>query len=125
MPILSRRYQAKASMADDMRTDRAKSERGESWIQKQTDSYQAGKFVLLWSEQSLSGCAPLLNDAMNLGVPEKLQECGQTVIRILDRGVWEEEEPGAGAWAALGVSELDLGMILGMEPTEDEETQSP
>jgi hypothetical protein len=67
----------------------------------------------------------LLNDAMNLEVPEKLQDCGQKVIRILDRGVWEEEELGAVAWAALGVSELDLGMSLGMEPMEHEETQSP
>ena len=60
----------------------------------------------------------LLNEAMQSGSPEDLQESGLKVIQILERGTWEEKESVSSMGMALGVSELDLGMSLEIEQEE-------
>jgi len=73
------------------------------------------KLVVYGSSSFYLDLLNLINEATLDQSPEVMKKTVQKVIRALEVGGLESDQPGAGAPLALGVSELDLGMGLAFE----------
>jgi len=67
----------------------------------------------------------LLNEGMIEGSADNLQEVCQQVIQALELGGLDIEDPSSDAGMPLGVSDLDLGMGLEVQPQEDLLMEAP
>jgi hypothetical protein len=61
----------------------------------------------------------LLNEAMMKGSDDNLEETCQKVVQALELGGLDIEDPSSGMGMPLGVSALDLGISLEVQPEED------